>query len=243
MNSIPKITKMGERAILVQFEPEINEEVLKKVLVFQKLLQEKIVKEGVEITNTYNSLLVSYPIGIEDPYSLVSGFFEGISVTNIDLKLESQLFHIPVCYGEEFGPDLQEISEAKRLSKSEIIRLHSAPLYTVCFLGFLPGFLYLAGLCDKLHFPRRKHPRLEVPKGAVGIGEKQTGIYPQKSPGGWNIIGNSPVPLFDPYSDPPCEIKAGDKLRFFEVSLEEHKEIREKVDKGAFVYKKERYEG
>lgn len=234
---------MGERAILLQFEPEISEKVLKKVLVYQKTLQKKLLKEGVEVINTYNSLLVCYPYDIENTYD---GFLQlkvELERAKIQDNFKSHLFHIPVCYDKKFGVDLQEISQAKELQKREIIHLHSTALYTVYFTGFLPGFLYLGGLPEKLCFSRREHPRIEVPKGAVGIGEKQTGIYPQKSPGGWNIIGNSPVPLFDPFSDPPCEIRAGDKIRFYEVSLEEHQEILERVEKGEFKFRKEEYDG
>lgn len=243
MNSFPKISRMGKRSILLQFEPEINAEVLKKVLSAQKLLQDRLLKAGVEVTSAYNSLLVTYHNAIEDPYSAVLELKEEIAAANIHFNLKSQLFEIPVCYDDKFGLDLQEISETKDLSKQEIIRFHSEAEYLVYFTGFLPGFLYLGGLPEKLHFPRRKNPRQEVQKGAVGIGEKQTGIYPQKSPGGWNIIGNSPVPLFDPFADPPCEIKAGDRIKFYPVSLEEYQQISAQVEDGNYVFKKEAHGG
>ena len=243
MQESPKISRMGERAILLQFEPEISEKVLKKVLAYQKILQEKILKEGVEVISTYNSLLITYNTAIEITYDGFLQLKEELERAKIQDNFRSHLFHIPVCYDQKFGIDLQEISIAKELQIKEIIRLHSTALYTVYFTGFLPGFLYLGGLPEELCFSRREHPRIEVPKGAVGIGEKQTGIYPQKSPGGWNIIGNSPVPLFDPFLDPPCEIKAGDKIRFYEVSLEEHQEILEVVEKGEFKFRKEEYDG
>ena len=243
MQDFPKISRMGERAILLQFEPEISENILGKVLAAQKILQKKLLKEGVEVINTYNSLLVVYPKAIENTYDSFLMLKRELELANIQDISKSQLFHLPVCYDQKFGLDLQEISEAKDLPEREIIRLHSSALYTVYFTGFLPGFLYLGGLPEIIHFPRREQPRIEVPKGAVGIGEKQTGIYPQKSPGGWNIIGNSPVPLFDPFLDPPCEIKSGDKIRFYEVSAKEHEEILKEVEAGEFKFRKEEYNG
>ena len=243
MDAFPKISQMGERSILIQFEPEISENVLKKVLTAQKILQKKLLKENVEVMNTYNSLLISYPVGIDNPYDAFSRLKEELRQAKIQHSLESRLFYIPVCYDEQFALDLAEMSAAKNLSKEEIIRLHSSAFYTVYFTGFLPGFLYLGGLPEGLYFSRRSQPRLEVQKGAVGIGEKQTGIYPQKSPGGWNIIGNSPVRLFDPEANPPCEIKAGDKIQCYEVDVEKHQEILEGVKRGTYKLRKEVYGG
>lgn len=221
----------------MEFKPYILPENLNKVLGIKKYLEEKLVKDKVYITNTYNSLLITYPVTIEDAYGKVFSLKEELLRANISLKSEGRLFHLPVCYDEDFALDLEEISVAKNLSKKEIISLHSSMEYLVYFTGFLPGFLYLGGLPNALHFSRRKHPRSQVQKGAVGIGEKQTGIYPQKSPGGWNIIGNSPVPLFDPYEDPPCQISPGDRIRFYPVSLEEHEKIKEEVERGKFSFK------
>ena len=243
MSDFPKIMRLGERAILIQFEPEISENVFRKTLAAEKFLQKNILKSKVDITATYNSLLISYQAAIEDTYNEVLALKEEFAAANIHDNLNSRLFYLPVCYEEEFGLDLEVISRAKELKKEEIISLHAAPEYLVYFTGFLPGFLYLGGLDKKLHFPRLKQPRQEVQKGAVGIGENQTGIYPQKSPGGWNIIGNSPVPLFDAFANPPCEIKAGDKIRFYEVSLEEHREIAAQVKKRQFVFRKEENAG
>jgi inhibitor of KinA len=240
MEVFPKIKRMGEGAILVEFEPGITPETLAKVLKLKKFLQKKLAKQKVEVINTYNSLLINYIANIESAYSEVYDLLGEFLGANIDEIIESKLFHIPVCYDDVFGLDLEEISRVKKLPKEEMIRLHSSVDYLVYFTGFLPGFLYLGGLPQKLHFSRRSHPRQKVPKGAVGIGEKQTGIYPQSSPGGWNIIGNSPVKLFDPAADKPCPISAGDRLRFYQVDLEEHKRISELVEKDKFRIKSEK---
>ncbi|WZL89218.1 5-oxoprolinase subunit PxpB [Salinimicrobium sp. 3283s] len=240
MEVFPKIKRMGEGAILVEFEPEISPETLAKVLNLKKFLQEKLVKQNVEIKSTYSSLLIIYVYVIENAYNEVYSLLGEFSGANIDEIIESKLFHIPVCYSDVFALDLDEISRVKKLSKEEIIRLHSSVDYLVYFTGFLPGFLYLGGLPEVLHFSRRDHPRIQVQKGAVGIGEKQTGIYPKSSPGGWNIIGNSPVKLFDLAADKPCPISAGDRLRFYQVDLEEHQRISELVERGDFRIKSEK---
>lgn len=242
MNEFPRIRRMGERSVLIEFEPAINENLLEKLLGLKKFIQNELLKQRVEVINTYNSLLVNYGLGIEDVYGEVLKLKRLVDEANIQNKIEKALYHIPVCYEDEFAPDLNFLSAEKKLPKNEIIRLHSEPIYTVYFIGFLPGFLYLGGLDKKLHISRKDQPRLSVPKGAVGIGENQTGIYPQSSPGGWQLIGNSPVPLFDKNMLPPCEISAGDKLKFYPVSLEEYNRISEDVKNGNFSFKKEKYE-
>lgn len=243
MKQFPKIKPIGERSILIEFEPEIKENVLQKVMAVKELLLKKLVEEVVEINHTFNSLLITYTLPIEDAYSEFLMLKKEISGANIHYNFHCRLFHIPVCYEGLFALDLDEISAAKKMSEEKIVELHSGVEYRVFFTGFLPGFLYLGGLPEKLHFSRRKQPRLEVPKGAVGIGEKQTGIYPQTSPGGWNIIGNSPVPLFDPFKNPPCEISAGDKIKFYSISHEEHRQITEEVEQGIFELRKEEING
>lgn len=242
MNEFPRIRRMGERSVLIEFEPAINENLLEKLLGLKKFIQNELLKQRVEVINTYNSLLVNYGLGIEDVYGEVLKLKRLVDEANIQNKIEKALYHIPVCYEDEFAPDLNFLSAEKKLPKNEIIRLHSEPIYTVYFIGFLPGFLYLGGLDKKLHISRKDQPRLSVPKGAVGIGENQTGIYPQSSPGGWQLIGNSPVPLFDKNMLPPCEISAGDKLKFYPVTLEEYNRISEDVKNGNFSFKKEKYE-
>ncbi|MFD2518472.1 5-oxoprolinase subunit PxpB [Salinimicrobium flavum] len=243
MKDFPEIKLMGEKAILIEFEEVINEDLLEKILGYKKFLQEKLFKEKVEVINTYNSLAVVYNSPIEDVYGEVSRVKKLLEVANIANNIEKSLFHIPVCYESDFAPDFQYVSAQKNLSGKQIIELHSAPVYTVFFIGFLPGFLYLGGLDKNLHISRKEQPRLEVQKGSVGIGENQTGIYPQSSPGGWQIIGNSPVPLFDKNRLPPCEISAGDKIKFYPVSGQEHMQITEEVAAETFRFKKEIYEG
>ncbi|QED39033.1 5-oxoprolinase subunit PxpB [Antarcticibacterium arcticum] len=234
---------MGERSILIEFEPKISEIYLEKILFYKNILEKFYLKEKVEVINTYSSLLINYVSHIENIYDEISGVKQAISGTNIVKKLNSKLYHIPVCYDPEFGLDLRYVSEQKKLSHNQIIDLHFAPVYTVYFTGFLPGFLYLGGLDPKLKISRRETPRMSVLKGAVGIGENQTGIYPKSSPGGWQIIGNSPVNFFDKTHEPPCEILAGDKVKFFSISKREYEVVFNEVQSGKFHLKSEKYEG
>lgn len=239
----PRVFPLGERAVLVEFDPKISEDTLEMVLQFKFLLEDHYGKVKVEIINTYCSLLINYLYTIENLYDEVLVVKGLLTTSKIAEIKQLQFFKIPVCYDEKFGVDLEVISDKNKVSKKEIITLHTAPIYTLYFIGFLPGFLYLGGLDSRLFISRKKNPRLEVQKGAVGIGEKQTGIYPKNSPGGWQIIGNSPVSFFDKNASPPSPFSAGDKIQFYPISKEEHREILDQVNRGDFQLKPENYNG
>lgn len=236
------IKQMGERAILVDFKPEISENILENILFIKEILEFGILEQKVEVINTYHSLLIIYPLTIEDAYSEFLAVQRLIAGANIEKNLQTKIFNIPVCYDEEYGLDLEELEKEKGMTIDQIIELHVQPAYSVFFIGFLPGFLYLGGLKKELYFPRKKTPRMEVLKGAVGIGENQTGIYPKTSPGGWQIIGNSPVEIFNKKLDPPCQISAGDKIKFYPVSKTDFLRIKAEVESGNFQLKFENYE-
>jgi inhibitor of KinA len=131
------------------------------------------------------------------------------------------LHEIPVCYAPEFAPDLEEVARHAAITPEEVIRLHSASEYRVHCVGFLPGFPYLGGLPRELTTPRRSAPRTQVPAGSVGIGGVHTGIYPAPSPGGWNLVGRTPIRLFDVASDQPALLQAGDRVRFKAITAEQ----------------------
>jgi len=239
----PQIKPMGDKAILIDFEPKINENLLEKLLNIKEFIENELVKEKVEIIITYCSLLIIYPNTIENLYNEVLTIKALISNANIGKNISPNIFNIPVCYDEEFGLDLVHISKDKNLKISEIIEIHTTPIYTVYFIGFLPGFLYLGGLDEKLYISRKSSPRMKVERGAVGIGEKQTGIYPKSSPGGWQIIGNSPLIFFDKNNEPPSVILPGDKVKFYSVSKKEYLDISEEIKCGNFQLKSEKYHG
>ena len=133
----------------------------------------------------------------------------------------SRLIEIPVCYDPEFAFDLEQVARHAQISTKEVADLHCRAEYRVNCIGFTPGFPFLSGLSERLATPRRSTPRKEIPAGSVGIGGKQTGVYPLKSPGGWNIIGRTPLPLFDPQKNPPALLRAGDRVRFRSITRDE----------------------
>lgn len=225
---------LGERALLISWEEKIDEDLLYFILSVKQIISDKTPQVSLEINNTYNSLLIKYPSTIEDFYRERTHLKELVNSASAEKKKLTRLYELPVCYDDEFGLDLEEVSEKNDLSKQEIIERHTAPDYTIYFTGFLPGFLYLGGLDEKLEIPRKTEPRLEIEKGAVGLAGNQTGIYPQKSAGGWQIIGNCPVPLFDTSSVPPTDFQPGYKLQFYQVSREKYDEIREAVQNETF---------
>ena len=230
----PRINRLGTQAILLQWDFEITPENLKFLLSVKKHIAQSIIKQNVEIINTYNSLLINYIYSIESVYSdferLKALDFQSIPVEAVP----SILYHVPVCYDAEFGLDLELLAKEKSLTIDELISLHTAPEYRLYFIGFLPGFLYLGGMDERLKMPRKSEPRASVLKGAVGIAENQTGIYPNSSPAGWQIIGNCPVALFDPKSDPPCPFAPGDRIQFYSVSKAKYYEIQQEVQAGTY---------
>lgn len=234
---------MGERGILIDFGPDYDEHSLSSIISVKKKLEKYKPEVKLEVINTYNSLLISYEFIIEDVYGEISSLKRLIGEAKIDKKPKVQIFHLPVCYEEEFGLDLQFIAEQKGLEIEEIIRLHTGPEYLVYFIGFLPGFLYLGGLDEKLKISRKNTPRKSLEKGAVGIGENQTGIYPKSSPGGWQILGNCPVPLFDKNRQPPVPISPGDRVKLFSVSRKEYEDIKDQVEMGTYQIRREEYHG
>lgn len=145
---------------------------------------------------------------------------------NVQPSRPTHRHRVPVLYGGESGPDLESVAEAAGITVEEVIRLHSSVEYTVYFLGFLPGFPYLGPLPPLLHCPRLNTPRSRVPAGSVGIADDRTGIYPQSSPGGWRLIGVTPVHLFNPIADPPALVSPGDLVTFYAVDEGEYEDLR-----------------
>lgn len=230
----------GERSILIEWLSKIETHILLDILHFKEKIANKNIERIIELRSAYNSLLVIYnefDTGFADEADKLKAIYTSNEAST---KTTSRLWKIPVCYDVSFGIDLETISEDKNMSKEDIVTCHSKTVYTIYFIGFLPGFLYLGGLNETLFTPRKSTPRLEIEKGAVAIGGNQTGIYPQESPGGWNIIGNSPINFFDVSKEKPCFAKAGDKLQFYSISLKEHQNIKTLVD--ANVYQLEREE-
>jgi inhibitor of KinA len=152
------------------------------------------------------------------------------SFTKIQLNpmdLPTIIWQVPVCYDLEFGQDLSSFAESKNLSLDEVIQLHSAPIYRIHFFGFLPGFFYLNGLSSQLRAPRKNTPSFAVPPGSVAIGGNQTGVYPMQSPGGWHIIGRSPLTFFDPKQPVPVWAKPGEQIQFVPITASQFQNWRD----------------
>jgi inhibitor of KinA len=224
----------GEKAILIEWPAIIREDTLYDIIRYKKAILDHSSEAIEDSIIGYHSLTVKYESALED-YEKTKHTLEALYIT-ADQKsnLNTHRWEIPVCYDVQFGLDLEYLSTHLGLSAEEIIERHTKAIYTVYFIGFLPGFLYLGGLDERLHVARKDTPRLRVPKGAVAIGGQQTGIYPMQSAGGWNIIGNTPILLFDATKETPCFAQSGDNIKFSPVSLEEYEEIKEMVNQGTY---------
>lgn len=223
----------GERSILVEWPSEIDKSILYDILLFSEKLKYCEFRNIMNFNISYNSILVVYNV-LFDVKDEIKRLQEVYDTHHTLQKKEYRLWKIPVCYDEQYGIDLEVLSNEKGLSKLEIIKRHSQAYYTVYFIGFLPGFLYLGGLDTSLHTPRKATPRLKIDKGAVAIGGKQTGVYPSESPGGWHVIGNSPISFFNPSKEEPCFAKPGDAIKFFPVTLKEYELIKTLVSHGVY---------
>ena len=212
----------GDRGLLVEYgdtiDPAINQKVRSMAIVVKNNMPDGVI----EIIPTYRSILLVYDPSVTTAPDLQ----ETLAALEKDLagiKIPSpKLVEIPVCYGGDFGPDIEYVANSNNLTEEEVVLLHSEPEYLIYMVGFTPGFPFLGGLSEKLHTPRLKTPRTLVPEGSVGIANAQTGIYPIASPGGWQLIGRTPVKLFAPERDNPILYQAGDFLRFKPISLSEY---------------------
>lgn len=207
----------GSSAILVEWPANISQEIIQDIISFERQVKE--IESILDTIIAYNSLLIRYKNPIIDNEIMISQLKKIYTASSYLIKQDQFLWQIPVCYDVSFGIDLEEIACKKKCSVAEIIRLHTEVDYLVYFIGFQPGFLYLGGLHQNLHVPRKSNPRVRVDKGSVGIGGSQTGIYPQNSSGGWNIIGKSPLNFFNMKASNPCFAKPGDRIQFVAVDL------------------------
>jgi inhibitor of KinA len=214
MPSNPRILLCGDTAISVEFgdaiDPGINARVRR---LFRKIGAAR--PPGIlDLNPTYRSLFIQYDpweCSFENLSLLLDGWLE----SEDDLgEAEGEIKEVPVCYGGAFGPDIGEVAAFHGISADVVITLHAAPVYLVYMIGFTPGFAYLGGLDERLHTPRKNEPRKVVAAGSVGIADRQTGIYPIESPGGWQLIGKTPVKLFDLGREAPLLLQAGDRVRF-----------------------------
>lgn len=202
---------LGETAVVLELEPPVT-------LASQKRIW-RLAQRVVELPNVVDVIpgMNNVTVVLADPQEKALDAIERLQrwwEESEALEPESRFIEIPVVYGGAAGPDLTVVAEHSNLSERQVVELHASTEYVVWFLGFQPGFPYLGGLPEELHTPRRAEPRLSVPAGSVGIGGAQTGIYPLTTPGGWQLIGHTPLALFDPNNNDPVLLRPGDRVRF-----------------------------
>ncbi|MEN1784943.1 MAG: 5-oxoprolinase subunit PxpB [Bacteroidota bacterium] len=222
MSVFPLVVKpFGETAVLMEWPHKVDEQILKDILHFQQVLKKHLDKDWVMVP-AYNSLTLIHPKADFDFTQLKAQLIDWYHSPKSHLETANHLWRLPVCYDAAFGIDLEATAGHLGMTVEELITLHGSTEYTVYGIGFLPGFMYLGGLPKALETPRQEVPRLLVPKGSVGLAGKQTGIYPQDSPGGWNIIGRCPAPLFNVAQEAPYFVNVGDKIQFIPVERAEY---------------------
>ena len=225
----------GRSAILVEWPANISQDIIQDIISFERHIKE--IDSILDTIIAYNSLLIRYQNPIVDEELTIRQLKNKYTALSYLIKQDQFLWEIPVCYDASFGLDLEEIANKKKCSVADIVRLHTKTDYLVYFIGFQPGFLYLGGLHQNLHVPRKSNPRVRVDKGSVGIGSAQTGIYPQNSSGGWNIIGKSPLNFFNMKASNPCFAKPGDRIQFVSVDLHTFYQIEKEVANQKFRIK------
>lgn len=215
---------MGDRGLLLEFGDEISREINEKVRRMALAVQAEAIEGIIETVPTYRSLLIIYNpviLPIEDLKKRLKKIEGGLQTTPLS---EPKLTRIPVVYGGIYGPDLEGVAKYLHASPEEVVQLHCSKPYLIYMIGFMPGYPYMGELPQALVTPRLKTPRLLVPKGSVAIAQRQTGIYSMESPGGWQILGRTPVELFHPEKDPPALLQMGDFVQFHQISEKEFKE-------------------
>ena len=230
------ITIAGDSALNLEFARAISPETSAKIRMAADNLTADPIEGVTELVPTFCSLMVYYnPLVVT--FDELSARLRGKlrDVGEVDLSVR-KIVPIPVCYGGDFGPDLENVAEHAGLSADEVIALHSGRDYLIDMLGFLPGFAYLGGLDERLHTPRLATPRTRIEPGSVGIGGAQTGVYPLASPGGWQIIGRTPLKPYDPDRSEPILYAAGEYLRFVPITPDEYAAIEAQLAAGTYAY-------
>lgn len=215
---------LSEKALVIETGSAINKETELAVRKLTALLESQTPDWVIEFIPAFTTVTVFY-----DPLRLNQAQAEQelrrlISALDEVEASEPRIIDIPVCYGGAFGPDLAFVAEHNGLTEEQVIEIHTSGTYRVHMIGFAPGFPFIGGMSEKIAAPRRKSPRLRIPERTVGIAGMQTGVYPIETPGGWQLIGRTPLRLFVPEQDIPSLLRAGDKIRFTKISEAEYRE-------------------
>jgi len=228
---IPRIYSIHDRAITIEFSQIIHEQINMQVIAWQQEIESNPFPGFIECVPAYSSLTIYFGadcniVELKNELQQKINIVENTTHLNIaEIKQVLQPIEIPVCYDIEFGFDLPWLTTHLNMSIEEIIQLHIEKIYRVYMIGFIPGFPYMGILPPKLEVPRKHNPSLKIPAGSIGIAGKQTGIYPTEIPGGWQIIGRTPLIIFNTLNEPACLLKAGDNVRFIPISKKEFEQF------------------
>ena len=211
---------VGDRGITLSIKGEVNLENQQKIWWIGAEIEASpnlsdVVLDVVPGMNNLTLFLNPYQLGSRDALKArLESLWQDVLKLDLSTSFQGKLIEVPVHYGGEKGPDLFDVAKTHHMTPEKVIELHTQPIYTVYFVGFMPGFVYLGGLDSAIHTDRRSTPRLKIPAGSVGIGGSQTGVYPGESPGGWQIIGNTDMAFFDMNREVPSLFMPGDQLKF-----------------------------
>ncbi|MCY3542843.1 MAG: 5-oxoprolinase subunit PxpB [Chloroflexi bacterium] len=232
----PRFFPAGDMALVAELGDAISPAINRRVRSLTDALEEDGVPGVFDFLPTYRSVLVYFDPLVATSDEVQDGIERLLQRAQSTGTSARNVVHLPTLYGGDLGPDIAFVAQHSGIDEQEVIRMHSGTDYLVYMMGFSPGFAYLGGLDERLATPRLQSPRTEIPPGAVGIAETQTGVYPVASPGGWQLIGRTPVRLFDPARERPVLLNAGDYVRFVPIESREHyDDILRQVDAGEYV--------
>ena len=234
MTTAPRLLIAGDCALVVEYGSAIDPRVNARVRLLDRLLGSLHHPGIVETVPTYRSLMVHYDPLVVPREALARVVMDVAAGLTDGPGAEGRVVEIPVAYGGDAGPDLAGVAAHNGLAEDAVVEIHAAGEYLVYMLGFMPGFPYLGGMSPRIATPRLPTPRTAVPAGSVGIAGEQTGIYPTESPGGWRLIGRTPVRLFDPARMPPALLEAGDRVRFVPLSAHMYDAVARDVAAGSY---------
>lgn len=220
-----EIVPAGDAAFLVEFANRLDDGINRRVVALWHALERLRIPGVLDLVPAYRNLGVYFDPLRTDADRLAAILSSTAASVDVADDEDADLVRIPVCYGGEFGPDLEAVAQFAGLKVDEVVAAHTAAEYRVFMLGFSPGFAYMGTVDQRIAAPRRSTPRLRVPAGSVGIAGPQTGIYPSDTPGGWMLVGRTPVRPYDPSRAPVFLLKPGDRVRFEAVSLSEYAHI------------------
>jgi inhibitor of KinA len=225
-----RIAPQGDCCLMVEFGQKIDRETNLRARALAQYLVDHPVPGVLDVVPAFTTVAIHYrpeafanSAGPELPYDRLAARVEEVLRAGVERAApKARHVEIPVCYGGEFGPDLEEVARSRNLAPDEVVAIHAQSPHVVYMLGFAPGFPYIAGLDERLAVPRRATPRLKIPLGSVAIAGSQSVVYSLETPGGWNLIGRTPLRVFTPETDPPCLLRPGDAVHFVPIALEEY---------------------